>query len=154
MCYIISCDVISRIQNRTSETQIQCGKIAYFISIYVSISCVRNEIMYVLLWPTVYVLTPALFWYLYPSLFCNLENRHQNISHEHINSSRFQCIHNSVIQQWCPMLLSLVIFSHTTPCIQFYRRTPHVLSVLCVESPHDWIHWVNLLQALKPLDAT
>ena len=38
----------------------------------------RNEIMYVLLWQTVYALTRVLFWCLFPSLLCNSWNKHQN----------------------------------------------------------------------------
>ena len=43
-----------------------------------SLRPVRNEIMYVLLWRTVSVLTWVLFWYLFPSLLCNSGNKHQN----------------------------------------------------------------------------
>ena len=39
---------------------------------------VRNEIMYVLLWRTVYALTRVLFWCLFPSLLRNSGNKHQN----------------------------------------------------------------------------
>ena len=34
--------------------------------------------MYVLLWRTVSALTRVLFWYLFPSLFRNSGNKHQN----------------------------------------------------------------------------
>ena len=43
-----------------------------------SLCRVRNEIMYVLLWRTVYALTRVLFWCLLPSLLRNSGNKHQN----------------------------------------------------------------------------
>ena len=39
---------------------------------------VRNKIMYVLLWRTVYALTRVLFWCVFPSLLRNSRNKHQN----------------------------------------------------------------------------
>ena len=39
---------------------------------------VRSEIMYVLLWRTVYALTQVLFWWIFPSLLRNSGNKHQN----------------------------------------------------------------------------
>ena len=43
-----------------------------------SLCHVRNKIMYVLLWLTVYALTRVLFWCLFPSLQRNSGNKHQN----------------------------------------------------------------------------
>ena len=43
-----------------------------------SLCRVRNKIMYVLLWQTVYALTRVLFWCLFLSLLCKSGNKHQN----------------------------------------------------------------------------
>ena len=52
----------------------------YFLSSCMGLSChVRNKIMYVLSWKNVDALTwVLLFWCLFPSLLCNLGNKHQN----------------------------------------------------------------------------
>ena len=50
-----------------------------FLSSFMSSLCrVRNKIMYVLSWQTVYALTRVLFWCLFPSLLRNSGNKHQN----------------------------------------------------------------------------
>ena len=46
-----------------------------------SLCHVRNKIMHVPLWRTVYALTPVLFWCLFPSLLRNSGNKHQNNPH-------------------------------------------------------------------------
>ena len=68
------CDVIAdwlwrHQQNikRASETRGLCVKILVLASFMDSLCRVRNEIMYVLLWRTVYALTQVLFWCLFPS---------------------------------------------------------------------------------------
>ena len=49
-----------------------------FISSFMDSFChVRNKIIYVLSWWTVYALTWVLFWCLFPLLLCNSENKHQ-----------------------------------------------------------------------------
>ena len=50
-----------------------------FLSSFMGSLCrVRNELMYVLSWQTVYALTRVLFWCLFPSLLRNSGNKHQN----------------------------------------------------------------------------
>ena len=63
---------------RASETQGWCVKILVLASYMDSLCRVRNKIMYVLLWRTVYALTRVLFWCLFPSLLRNSGNKHQN----------------------------------------------------------------------------
>ena len=63
---------------RTSETRRWCVKIRVLASFIDSLCRVRNKIMYVLLWRTVYALTRVLFWCLFPSLLHNSGNNHQN----------------------------------------------------------------------------
>ena len=63
---------------RTSEPLGWCVKILVLASFMGSLCRVRNKIMYVLLWRTVYVLTRVLFWCLFPSLLRNSGNKHQN----------------------------------------------------------------------------
>ena len=79
------CDVIANPlwrhqQNvkRARETRGWCVKILVLVSLMDSLCRVRNEIMYVLLWRTVYALTRVLFWCLFPSLLRNSGNKHQN----------------------------------------------------------------------------
>ena len=62
---------------RASETRGLCVKILVLASFMDSLCRVRNKIMYVLLWRTVYGLTPVLFWCLFPSLLCNSGNKHE-----------------------------------------------------------------------------
>ena len=63
---------------RASETRGWCVKILVLASFLDSLCRVRNKIMYVLLWQTVYALTRVLFWCLFPSLLRNSGNKHQN----------------------------------------------------------------------------
>ena len=79
------CDVIANRlwrhqQNvkRPSETRRWCVKILVLASFMDSLCRVRNKIMYVLLWRTVYALTRVLFSCLFPSLLHNSGNKHQN----------------------------------------------------------------------------
>ena len=79
------CDVIANPlwrhqQNvkRARETRGWCVKILVLASFMDSLCRVRNKIMYVHLWRTVYTLTRVLFWCLFPSLLCNSGNKHQN----------------------------------------------------------------------------
>ena len=60
-----------------SETWGLCVKILVLASFMDSLCRVRNKIMYVLLWRTVYGLTQVLFWCLFPSLLCNSGNKHE-----------------------------------------------------------------------------
>ena len=78
------CDVIANQlwrhhQNikRASETWGWCVKILVLASFMDSLCRVRNKIMYVLLWRTVYALTRVLFWCLFPSLLRNSGNKNQ-----------------------------------------------------------------------------
>ena len=79
------CDVISNQMwlhqqsvNRTSKTRGRCVQIAILSSFMDSLCHVRNKMMFVLSWQTVYVLTWVLFWCLFPSLLRNSGNKHQN----------------------------------------------------------------------------
>ena len=79
------CDVIANRlwrhqQNvkRASKTRTWCVKILVLASFMDSLCLVRNKIMYVLLWRTVYALTRVLFWCLFPSLLRNSGKKHQN----------------------------------------------------------------------------
>ena len=79
------CDVIAnrlwrnqKNVRRASETRGWCVKILLLVSFMDSLCRVRNKIMYVLLWRTVYVLTRLLFWCLFPSLLRTSGNKHQN----------------------------------------------------------------------------
>ena len=68
--------------NRASERRGRCVKIMDLSSFMDSLCRVRNKIMYVLSWRTVYALTSyrVLFWCLFPSLLRNSGNKHQNIN--------------------------------------------------------------------------
>ena len=79
------CDVIAdrlwrHQQNvmRASEPRRLCVEILVSASFMDSLCRVRNKIMYVLLWRTVYALTRVLFCCLFPSLLRNSGNKHQN----------------------------------------------------------------------------
>ena len=85
MCLCHNCLVISnrlwRHQqnvNWASETLSDVWRLSFLSSFMDSLWCVRNRIMYVLSWRTVYALTRVLFWCLFPELLCNSENKHQN----------------------------------------------------------------------------
>ena len=78
------CDVIAdrlwrHQQNvmRASETRGSCVKILVLASFMDSLCRVRNKIMYVLFWRTVYALTRLLFGCLFPSLLRNSGNKHR-----------------------------------------------------------------------------
>ena len=64
--------------DRASETRSRCVKIVVLSSFMDSICRVRNTIMYVLSWRTVFALTRVLFLCLFPSLICNSGNTHKN----------------------------------------------------------------------------
>ena len=74
----IDCDVI----NRTWSERVGHGDDVWrssFIGSFMDSLChVRNKIMYVHLWRTVYALTRVLFCCLFPSLLRNSGNKHQN----------------------------------------------------------------------------
>ena len=80
------CDVISnrlwRHQqnvNWASETRRRFVKIVVFIVIYGFVMSCKNIMMYALSWRTVVcALTRVLIWCLFPSLMCNMGNKHQN----------------------------------------------------------------------------
>ena len=79
------CDVIANRlwrhqQNikRASETRDDVWRSSFLSSFMDSLCRVRNRIMYVLLWRTVYALTRVLFWCLFPSLLRNSGYKHQN----------------------------------------------------------------------------
>ena len=79
------CDVIAdrlwrHQQNvmRANESRGLCVKTLVSASFMNSLCRVRNKIMYVLLWRTVYALTRVLFWCLFPLLLRNSGNKHQN----------------------------------------------------------------------------
>ena len=62
-------------ENQVIETRGLCVKLFVFIVIYGFVCHVRNEIMYVLSWRTVIVLTQVLYWYLLPSSLGNAGNK-------------------------------------------------------------------------------
>ena len=82
------CDVIStRLWRHQQNVQSQTEQVSHgtgvwrslFLSSFMGSFChVRNKIMYVLSWQTVYALTRVLFWCLFPSLLHNSGNKHQN----------------------------------------------------------------------------
>ena len=79
------CDVIAnwlwRHQQNVKWARHSTGiwvKILVLASFVDSLCRVRNKIMYVPLWRTVYALTRVLFWCLFPSLLRNSGNKHQN----------------------------------------------------------------------------
>ena len=90
-CHVLSsqlsgyCDVIANQlwrhqQNvkRASETWGWCVKILVFSAIYGFVCRVRNKIMYVLLWRTVYALTRVLFWCFFSAIYgfvCRVRNK-------------------------------------------------------------------------------
>ena len=98
------CDVISnwlwchqQNENWASETQGRCVQIVVFNRHFMDSLCrVRNELMYILSWRTVSALTQVLFWCLFPSLLCNLGNKHQNNTHKRWNSLSLEYIHYSI----------------------------------------------------------
>ena len=63
---------------RASETRDDVWRSSFLASFMDSLCRVRNKIIYVLLWRTVYALTRVLFWCLFPSLLRNSGNKHQN----------------------------------------------------------------------------
>ena len=81
------CDVISnplwhhqQNVNRASKTRVKKVWRSLFLSSFTdSLYRVRNKIMYVLAWRTIYALTRVLFWCLCPPLQHNSGNKHQNI---------------------------------------------------------------------------
>ena len=80
--------------NRASETRRRCVKIVVFYLFMEKLCRVRNTIMYVLWWRTLYALTRVLFSCLFPSLLCNSGNKHQNNpSRERMNSLSRGYIH-------------------------------------------------------------
>ena len=90
--------------NPASEAQGWCVKIVVFIIILLSLWHVRNEIMYVLSWQTVFALTWVLFWCLFPLLLRNLGNKHQNnplISTETVRHSSAYIILYSLRGHFC-----------------------------------------------------
>ena len=91
----IDCDVISKMKTEQVRHG-NDGKRSLFLSLFMnSLCCVRNKIMYVLLWQTVSVLTRVLFWYLFPSLLRNWGYKHQNnplVSTEKVCCSRIYII--------------------------------------------------------------
>ena len=64
-------------------------KSSFLSSFMDTLCCLRNKILYVLLWWTVYALTGVLFWCLFPSLLLISGNK------QHRNSSPLKCIHYS-----------------------------------------------------------
>ena len=74
----ISCDVTSRTWSERVKHGDDVWKSSFLAPFMDSLCCVRNKIMYVLLWRTVYALTRLLFWCLFPSLLRNSGNKHQN----------------------------------------------------------------------------
>ena len=64
---------------RASETWDDVRRSSFLASFMDSLCCVRNKMMYVLLWQwTVYALTRVLFWCLFPLLLRNSGNQHKN----------------------------------------------------------------------------
>ena len=60
------------------DTGMMCEDPRFLASFMVLLCHVRNKVMYVLLWQTVYELSWVLFWCLFPSLLRNSGNKHQN----------------------------------------------------------------------------
>ena len=72
------CDVISRTWTEQVSHGTGVWRSSFLSSFMGSLYRVRNKIIYVLLWQTVYALTRVLFWCLFPSLLRNSGNNHQN----------------------------------------------------------------------------
>ena len=73
MSSAINCDIISR---RKTERMRYDGLRSSYLSSFMDLLCrVRKEMMYVLPWQTVSVLTRVLFWCLFPSLLRKSENK-------------------------------------------------------------------------------
>ena len=87
--YAISCFLTQQIVSRDTVDVFRSS----FLSSSMGLLChVRNTIMHVLLWQTIFA--PALsFWFLFPSLLCNSGNKQQNNTHECMNSLPLQYIH-------------------------------------------------------------
>ena len=111
----IDCDVISC----TWSERVRQGDDVWrslFLASFMDLLChVRNKIMYVLLWPTVYVLTRALFWCLFPSLLRNSGNKHQNNP-----------------------LVSALIVHHASTYIILYLSLDPVFEIACWTEARDW----------------
>ena len=120
------CDVLSnqlwrhkKNINRVSETRCWCVKIMVLSSFIDSLCRVRDKIMYVLSWWTLYALTRVLFWCLFPSVLRNSGNEKQHnprVSTETVrHSSRY-------------ILLFFLSLQHQL-CGNWLMTTKHVLSV-------------------------
>ena len=143
-----------------------------------SLCCVRNKIMHVLPWRTVSVLTPGLFWWLFPSLLRNFENKHQKnpfVCTETVRHSSTYIIlcHKKMakpsiseinILWWCCWNWSNIMLSHFADYLNFMclhsqlsNWHPLILPVLEVinrfniTSPCQNWHWDNLIIAPLPL---
>ena len=87
--YAISCFLTQQIVSRDTVDVFRSS----FLSSCMGLLChVRNRIMHVLLWQTIFASTLS-FWFLFPSLLCNSGNQHQNNTHECMNSLPLQYIH-------------------------------------------------------------
>ena len=78
MSSAIDCDIISRTITEWVRHWNDVKKSSFLSWFMDSLCCVRNRIIYVLLWWTVSALTGVLFWYLFPSLLRDSGNKHQN----------------------------------------------------------------------------
>ena len=70
------CDVITRIRTHWVRHGIDVWRSRVRSSFVASLCCVRNELIYVLWWQTVFALTRVLIGWLIPSLLRNLGNKH------------------------------------------------------------------------------
>ena len=83
-----------------------------------SLCRVRNEIVYVLSWRTVSVLTRVLFWYLFPALRRNSWNKHQNN----------------------PLVRAETIHHSSTYIILYIRDFPHHYQYICYSINEARVH--------------
>ena len=102
-----------------NETQGLCVKILVLASFMDSLCSVKNKIMYVLLWRTVYALTRVLFWCLFPSLLHNSGNKHQN---------------NPLVSAWTVRHVSTYIILYLLMVMSWHRNTFCILCLLQEES--------------------
>ena len=105
-------------ENWVSETRKRCVKIVVLSSFMDSFCCVRNKIMYVLLWRTVCALTRVLFWCLFPELLRNSGNKHQNnplVSAETVRHS------STYVILYVNHVLSSI--NHVLLCQKWYSKT-------------------------------
>ena len=91
-----------------SNTGLMCEDVSFLSSFMDSLCCVKNMIMYVLSWHTVYAFNGVLSWCLFSESLCNSGNKHKNN----------------------PFISTLTVH-HSSPYIILYILQPHAISLLC-----------------------